>query len=82
MSPYDLNNLALLLKATNRLEEAEPLMRRHLYYFPEIHAKHWPSASTSQSRIWQLSEHSGSNVSERRRDCSPHCGGRKRSGIG
>ena len=26
----DLNNLALLLQATNRLEEAEPLMRRAL----------------------------------------------------
>ena len=30
MSPFDLNNLAQLLKATNRLEEAEPLMRRAL----------------------------------------------------
>jgi len=26
----DLNNLALLLKATNRLSEAEPLMRRNV----------------------------------------------------
>ena len=32
MSPC-LNNLALLLQATNRLEEAEPLMRRHLIIF-------------------------------------------------
>ena len=29
----DLNNLALLLQATNRLGEAEPLMRRHLVIF-------------------------------------------------
>ena len=26
----DLNNLALLLRATNRLDDAEPLMQRHL----------------------------------------------------
>lgn len=31
--PTDLNNLAQLLKATNRLEEAEPLMRRVLAIF-------------------------------------------------
>ena len=30
MSPVDLNNLAALLQDTNRLEEAEPLMRRAL----------------------------------------------------
>ncbi len=30
MSPRDLNNLALLLQETNRLQEAEPLMRRAL----------------------------------------------------
>ncbi len=29
----DLNNLAQLLKATNRLAEAEPLMRRHVVIF-------------------------------------------------
>ena len=29
----DLNNLAQLLKTTNRLAEAEPLMRRHLEVF-------------------------------------------------
>ena len=29
----DLNNLAQLLQATNRLGEAEPLMRRHLEIF-------------------------------------------------
>jgi len=29
----DLNNLAQLLRATNRLEEAEPLMRRHVVIF-------------------------------------------------
>jgi hypothetical protein len=28
-----LNNLAALLQATNRLDEAEPLMRRHLVIF-------------------------------------------------
>ena len=33
MSPYDLNNLAQLLQATNRLEEAEPLMRRVVVIF-------------------------------------------------
>lgn len=32
----DLNNLALLLKDTNRLEEAEPLSRRHLCIFAEF----------------------------------------------
>ena len=52
------------------------------HHLPEIHAKHGPSASTSQSCIWQLSGHSGSNVIGRRRDCSPHCGGRQRSRIG
>ena len=29
----DLNNLALVLKHTNRLDEAEPMMRRHLIIF-------------------------------------------------
>ena len=32
----DLNNLALLLQATNRLPEAEPLSRRHLQIFAEF----------------------------------------------
>ncbi len=32
----DLNNLALLLQATSRLGEAEPLMRRHLVIFLEF----------------------------------------------
>ena len=32
----DLNNLAQLLQATNRLEEAEPLMRRALLIFREF----------------------------------------------
>jgi len=32
----DLNNLAALYKATNRLKEAEPLMQRHLVIFIEF----------------------------------------------
>ncbi len=32
-SPSDLNNLASLLQATNRLSEAEPLMRRAVEIF-------------------------------------------------
>jgi hypothetical protein len=33
-----LNNLALLLKATNRVSEAEPLSRRHLEIFLQFTA--------------------------------------------
>ena len=48
----DLNNLALLLQATNRLAEAEPLMRRALAideksFGPDIPM--WPETST----IWR-----------------------------
>ncbi|HZC55787.1 MAG TPA: hypothetical protein VE396_07020 [Xanthobacteraceae bacterium] len=35
----DLNNLASLLKATNRLLEAEPLMHRHVVIFVEFTRK-------------------------------------------
>jgi hypothetical protein len=35
----DLNNLAQLLRATNRLAEAEPLMRRHLVIFIDFERK-------------------------------------------
>ncbi len=42
----DLNNLALLLKATNRLAEAEPLMRRALAIVTASLGPDHPNAKT------------------------------------
>ena len=39
----DLNNLALLLQATNRMGEAEPLMRRALEINEASFGERWPS---------------------------------------
>ena len=38
-----LNNLAMLLRATNRIEEAEPLMRRALAIDEASYGEHHPT---------------------------------------
>ena len=47
----DLNNLAQLLKATNRLAEAEPLMRRALGIFTASYGPEHPSTQTVQRNL-------------------------------
>ncbi|TFH54038.1 MAG: tetratricopeptide repeat protein [Methanothrix sp.] len=42
----DLNNLAALLQATNRLEEAEPLMRRAFLIFKQSLGMQHPNTQT------------------------------------
>ena len=49
-----LNNLALLLQATNRLAEAEPLMRRALDIDEASLGKHHPSVATDLNNLAQL----------------------------
>jgi hypothetical protein len=70
-----LNNLALLLQATNRLEEAEPLMRRMVSIFKHFNDStghehpHWRAALTNYSDLlepWtyrRRKSHGGSRMS-------------------
>jgi hypothetical protein len=44
----DLNNLAQLLQATNRLSDAEPLSRRHLEIFLSIYRRYPPRTSSPE----------------------------------
>jgi len=50
----DLNNLALLLKATNRLSEAEPLMRRALDIFEKSLGPEHPNTQTVRRNLEML----------------------------
>ena len=50
----DLNNLAQLLTATNRLTEAEPVMRRALITFEHIYGPNHPNVATALSNLAQL----------------------------
>ncbi len=50
----DLNNLAQLLKATNRLGEAEPLMRRALEIDEASYGKDHPEVATDLNNLAQL----------------------------
>ena len=50
----DLNNLALLLQATNRLEEAEPLMRRALAIDEKSYGPEHPNVATDLNNLAQL----------------------------
>jgi tetratricopeptide (TPR) repeat protein len=49
-----LNNLALLLKDTNRLQEAEPLMRRALAIDEKSYAPEHPNVATDLNNLAQL----------------------------
>ncbi|MCX7097982.1 MAG: tetratricopeptide repeat protein [Methylococcales bacterium] len=49
-----LNNLAQLLKATNRLSEAEPLMRRALAIYEASYGKDHPNVATALNNLAQL----------------------------
>ena len=49
-----LNNLALLLKVTNRLAEAEPSMRRALAIFEESLGAEHPSTKTVRENLEAL----------------------------
>jgi tetratricopeptide (TPR) repeat protein len=49
-----LNNLALLLKATNRLSEAEPLMRRALAISEASYGPEHPNVATNLNNLAQL----------------------------
>jgi len=46
-----LNNLALLYKATNRLKEAEPLIRRALKIFEDSLGPDHPSTQTVRKNL-------------------------------
>jgi tetratricopeptide (TPR) repeat protein len=50
----DLNNLAWLLKATNRLSEAEPLMRRVVEIFEISYGSDHPNVGTALNNLAQL----------------------------
>ena len=52
----DLNNLALLLKATNRLAEAEPLMRRALAIFVDSLGEEHPNSKVVRENLDLLLE--------------------------
>ena len=54
MWPYDLNNLAALLKATNRLAEAEPLMRRALAIDEKSFGPEHPDVARDLNNLAQL----------------------------
>ena len=47
----DLNNLAVLLKDTNRLEEAEPLMRRALDIWEKAYGPDHPQVATGLNNL-------------------------------
>ena len=50
----DLNNLALLLQATNRLAEAEPLMRRAMAIDEASYGKDHPFIARDLNNLSQL----------------------------
>ena len=50
----DLNNLAPLLKDTNRLAEAEPLMRRALAILSRSLGVHHPKTETVVRNYWHM----------------------------
>ncbi|MCK5272017.1 MAG: tetratricopeptide repeat protein, partial [Sedimentisphaerales bacterium] len=50
----DLNNLAGLLLATNRLKEAEPLMERVVTIFEKAYGEKHPNIATSLNNLAQL----------------------------
>ena len=50
----DLNNLALLLKDTNRMGEAEPLMRRALEISKASFGEHHPTVAIGLNNLAQL----------------------------
>ncbi len=52
----DLNNLALLLKDTNRLAEAEPLMRRALAIFVQSLGDEHPNSKVVRRNLELLIE--------------------------
>ena len=54
MWPSDLNNLAALLQATNRLAEAEPLMRRALAIDEESFGPGHPKVARDLNNLAQL----------------------------
>ena len=54
MSPCDLNNLAQLLQATNRLAEAEPLMRRALAIDEQSFGPDHPNVASGLNNLAQL----------------------------
>ena len=54
MSPSDLNNLAQLLQDTNRLEEAEPLMRRALAIDEKSYGPEHPNVAIRLNNLAQL----------------------------
>ena len=54
MSPCDLNNLAALLQDTNRLEEAEPLMRRALAIDEQSYGPDHPNVARDLNNLAQL----------------------------
>ena len=49
-----LNNLGLLLQDTNRLQEAEPLMRRALEIIKASYGEHHPAVATGLNNLGQL----------------------------
>ena len=53
-SPRDLNNLAQLLQATNRLAEAEPLMRRALAIDEQSYGAEHPDVATRPQQPGEL----------------------------
>ena len=57
-----LNNLALLLRATNRLSEAEPLMRRALSLFEKSLGSDHPSAVNSRYGLAAILREIGRNA--------------------
>ncbi len=67
-----LNNLAALLQATNRLTEAEPLMRRHFEIFLKFTQATWhphlQAAVGNYARLLQAMGMNDSKVHERLND--------------
>jgi hypothetical protein len=57
----DLNNLALLLQATNRLSEAEPLMRRAVEIWEHSLGPDHPSTKIAQRNLARLLAEIGGN---------------------
>ena len=63
-----LNNLAQLLKATNRLGEAEPLMRQALAMDEQSYGPHHPKVAIALNNLANLLE-----ATNRREAAEPYC---------
>ncbi|SKB06824.1 hypothetical protein SAMN02745166_04549, partial [Prosthecobacter debontii] len=81
----DLNNLALLLQATNQLGEAEPLMRRMVVIFLKFFAStghphpHWEAAIRNYVALLREMGRTEEEIPEKLRKAADEAGGNSRS---